>query len=70
MPCTSGREVAGEQPTERDLAVRVDSRLNVSALCPRSQEDKLHPGRQQTQHTQTVKTGDYPAVFSASVASP
>ena len=59
QPCRKGSGGAGRQQT-----------LYESAVCPGSQEGKLHRGVHQTQHNQPIKRGDYPAVFSVGAASP
>ena len=64
-----GEEWLESRPGERDLEVLAGSR-HQSAAFPGSREGKPHPEVHQTQHSQPVKRGDYPAVFSAAVASP
>ena len=40
-------ETLGSSPTERDLGVLVDSRLNESAVCPGSQTSQPYPAERQ-----------------------
>jgi len=63
-----GEQWLESSPAGRDTGVLADSRLSVS-LHPALEAKRLHPGLHQTQHSQLVKRGDYPALFNVSAAS-
>ena len=58
QPCIKGSEGTGQQQALYD-----------SAVYPDSQEGKPHPGVHKAQYNQSVRKGDYPAVFSIGMAS-
>ncbi|KAJ7407605.1 hypothetical protein BTVI_62540 [Pitangus sulphuratus] len=57
-------------PTERDLGVLLDGKLNISQQCLGSQQGQLCPGGHQAKHHQLVEGGVCPALLCTGVASP
>ena len=66
-----GRGVAGERLSRKGPGGAGQQLAQCEpTVSPGSQEGKLHFGVCYTQHSQPVKRGDSPAIFSVGVASP